>query len=101
MDQYKNFKGTIVFTSPSDLTVGKYYFGYSLESESRLKIFDPQNPGWKYDNWLFIGSDSKPATWKDTIIITPEESRMTEEFTKYTNENFGTYKVYIRNELFN
>jgi hypothetical protein len=105
VQEYGHHNSDIVFTSPVDYTVGRYYFGsitgndyldLSEENIYRIKLFDPQHPNDTFTTWWFISDQARPTNWVNSIIISPDEGRMTSEFRKLTEQNFGNYEVYIK-----
>ncbi len=65
----------IVFTSPSDFTVGEYYLG------ADVKLYDPKNPEEPHSA-LYISSDSDKMTADFQEVDYPTD--------------FGSYKVYTK-----
>ena len=87
---FNNYEGEVVFTSPIDYVVGKYYF-----DNERVKLYIPKDPNFAY-NWPFM-SNARPQDIDTAIFVSPDEQRMTDEYTKpLQNLSFGNYVIYIR-----
>jgi hypothetical protein len=97
-DLYKNLRNTrgeIVFTSPIDYIVGKYYFN-DINGD-KIKLYVPKNPTDTFQDWPFIYKNSQPANLNTATIISPDESRMTADFMRpLENYTFGNYQVWIK-----
>jgi hypothetical protein len=90
--KYKDYTGEIVFTSPVDYSVGRYYL-----PKTSVKLYDPKQPNETFTWWWFITTEARPTWPHETITFSPDENRMTSQFSKVENTNFGDYKVFIKN----
>jgi uncharacterized membrane protein len=90
---YRESQSEVVFTSPIDFVIGKYYL-----NNDRARLFVPQEPQNTFSDWPFIG-DAAPKNPQDAIYITPDETRMTEDFHRpVQNLTFGDYQVWVRKQ---
>lgn len=105
VDAFGHYSTDIVFTSPVDYTVGRYYFGsvtgndyldLSEENIFRIKLYDPQHVDDMYTTWWFISEQARPTNWDNSIVISPDENRMTPDFKKVSDKRYGNYEVYIK-----
>src|SRR3989344_418350 len=89
---FKNSESEVIFTSPIDYIVGKYY----LDTD-KVKLYDPRNPQFGYD-WPFM-SNARPEDMTTAVFVSPDETRMTEEFKRpLENLVFGDYSIYIKED---
>lgn len=85
----------IVFVSPLDFTVAKYYFGVHNKN---IRLQEPQNPQETFEWWPLIEAGDYPRDPENALYISADENKMTDEFTKLEiTEDLGHYEVYIRN----
>jgi len=105
VNEFGHYSTDIVFTSPVDYTVGRYYFGsvtgndyldLSEENIFRIKLYDPQHVEDMYTTWWFISEQARPTNWVNSIVISPDEKRMTPDFKKVSDKSYGNYEVYIK-----
>jgi uncharacterized membrane protein len=92
----KNFKDTkmeIVFTSPIDFVIGKYYI-----NNGSTRLFVPKEPtNQSYYGWPFIG-DTFPRDINNAVFISPDMDRMTGDFTRpIGNFEYGNYQIWLKN----
>ncbi len=91
-EDFRETQNEIVFTSPVDFIVGKYYLNNGM-----VRLYIPNDPQSSYAHWPFIG-DANPQDIDTAIFISPDESRMTSEFVRpLENLRYGTYEVWITN----
>ncbi|HLB51540.1 hypothetical protein A3F07_01395 [candidate division WWE3 bacterium RIFCSPHIGHO2_12_FULL_38_15] len=91
---FRDYNGELIFTSPADYTIARYYFN----DYEKVKLSDPKNPNERYLWWWFVYESSAPKEIPNALFITPDESRMTEEYIKVdTGKETGTYKIYRKN----
>lgn len=87
-----SYQNEIVFTSPIDFTIGKYYFG---EESQNLRLLEPRNPTATYYHWPFLDKDLTPKNLKKGIFISPNKSALTVDFDEVVPKyGFGNYHVY-------
>jgi hypothetical protein len=89
---FKNSPIEIVFTSPIDFTVGKYYLNNGM-----TRLFVPKEPAnQSYFSWPFIG-DVFPRNMGEAIFISPDPGRMTSDFIRpLDNFQYGNYQIWIK-----
>jgi len=93
-NNFKDYNGELIFTSPADYTIARYYFN----DYEKVKLMDPKNPNERYLWWWFVYESSAPKETAGALLITPDDSRMTEEYVKVdTGKETGTYKIYKKN----
>ena len=88
---YKNTKREIVFTSPIDYLVGRYYFG---EENDNIRLFNIKDPNESFAHWPLMKPDAKPNDLDNALIVSPDESRIAQGY-RYVSES-GKYRVYIK-----
>jgi uncharacterized membrane protein len=95
MDDYFNdYRGEIVFTSPIDYVVGKYYL-----TGREVRLLDPQDPESRFEWWPFVYGDTYPQDINTALFISPDPYRMTDGFEQPMQDLvFGNYEVYVTNE---
>ena len=63
----------------------------------KVKLYDPRNPQFGYD-WPFM-SNARPEDMTTAVFVSPDETRMTEEFKRpLENLVFGDYSIYIKED---
>ncbi len=93
----KRFSGrneAIVFTSPIEFVVGKYYV-----QDAEVKLYDPQNPYEDFSGWPFIEPEDQIVVGnpKYSVFIAADEGKMADEFYQPDSElKFGNYKLFVK-----
>ena len=91
--QYRNFSNEMVFSSPVDYVIARYYFG---ENFLNIKIQDPQNPSFTFYNWPRVRNNTLPTNKIDAVYVSPFENTMKENFIKISEiGSFGIYRKKI------
>ena len=90
---FNNYEGELIFTSPADYTIARYYFN----DFDKVKLLDPKNPNERYLWWWFVYESSAPKNTSNALFVTPDDNRMTGEYIKTdTGKETGIYKIYSR-----
>ena len=90
---YRDFSNEVVFTSPIDYVIARYYFG---ENFLNIKIQDPQNPSLTFYNWPRVRNNALPSNKVNAIYISPFENKMEGNFIKVSETgSFGVYRKKI------
>ena len=91
--QYRNFSNEIVFSSPVDYVVSRYYFG---ENFLNIKIQDPLNPSLTFYNWPRVRNNTLPTDNIGAVYISPFENIMKNDFIKVSEiGSFGIHRKKI------
>ncbi len=88
---YRNTDKEIVFTSPVDYVVGRYYLG---ENIINTKIYNPEEPENTYFWWPFIRENVKPGNLKKSLVITPAVTTMPTDFIQINGVE--DYSIYVK-----
>jgi uncharacterized membrane protein len=96
-----SFGNEIIFVSPIDFTVARYYFltytPRTYETQGNLRLYDFTNPENKYIGWPFIYEDLSPQDFEQSIIVSPDENRVPQDYTHAeVTYDLGNYKIYQR-----
>lgn len=91
-DEYISTSKTIVFTSPIDYVVARYYMG---DNKVNVRLYDPQNPDNKYSHWQMIPESAHITDLSSAIVVTPNESVL-EENQYIQIDNIGSYKIFAK-----
>lgn len=89
---FSDFKQEIVFTTPSEYTIARYYFG---ENFTNLRLQNPKDPNNTYNHWPFIKGDLRPQNPQTAVFISPDQNRLGKDFTQtIVQKDFGSYRLY-------
>ncbi len=89
--EFRETQSEIIFTSPIDYVIGKYYL-----NNPNVKLYVPKEPESKFEDWPFI-ENATPQKLDRALFMTPEESRMTPEYRRVLeNLQYGNYQVWIK-----
>ncbi|MBI2620755.1 glycosyltransferase family 39 protein [candidate division WWE3 bacterium] len=87
---YKNSQSEIIFTTPIDYLVGRYYFG---ETARNIRLLDPNK---EFAHWPLLKDDRDPKNTDGALIVAPDWSKAPSNFKPYAE--IGSYKILSKTE---
>ena len=86
---YQGAGREMVFISPIDYVVARYYFG---ETNENLRLQNLKNPKETFWHWPLIKKNIIPQKLKNALIVSTDESKIPSGYRKISE--VGSYKIY-------
>ena len=91
-DKYDRTSKTVVFTSPIDYVIARYYMG---DNQVNVRLHDFNDPKNTYAYWQMVPESAHINNFADTVIVSPDENRLNQdEFVQIDIKD--DYKIYVK-----